>query len=299
MKYGLLLCIATMLACNVYGQATFHFEKSFAVAFPHGAANQVNYIQLPVDQNIIGLLTVTITGGYNHQLNMGVLKKRICVVKGSSGYFNEYTEILDASGPLATQWHIGDYDAQNNTIPIYHLVSTGNTISIKIDGQMQTAAAANQIQSQLAVTTPMTVAHTKTRQYKSIMQDRVGIGTATPTERLSVNGNIRAKEIKVEVANWPDYVFQPDYRLTSLAELEAYINANGHLPGIPKASEVKAEGVALAEMNRKLLEKVEELTLHLIEKDREMEAIRKEVDRMKAMESRLQLLEANILQDRN
>ncbi|MGK6353533.1 hypothetical protein [Parapedobacter sp. DT-150] len=106
----------------------------------------------------------------------------------------------------------------------------------------------------------------------------VGIGTATPAERLSVNGNIRAKEIKVEMANWPDYVFNADYPLTPLPELEAYIKENGHLPGIPTASNVEADGVALAEMNRKLLEKVEELTLHLI-------TIRKELDMMKAEKS--------------
>ncbi|WP_257667169.1 hypothetical protein [Parapedobacter tibetensis] len=127
----------------------------------------------------------------------------------------------------------------------------------------------------------------------------VGIGTTTPADKLSVNGRIRAREVKVETANWPDYVFRGDYELQPLPELEAYIKSNGHLPGMPTAKEAEADGIDLGEMNRKLLEKVEQLTLHLIEKDREMEAIRKEVDRMKAMESRLQHLEANILQDGN
>ncbi|SEL98541.1 hypothetical protein SAMN05421740_1201, partial [Parapedobacter koreensis] len=105
----------------------------------------------------------------------------------------------------------------------------------------------------------------KSRQYKSIMQDRVGIGTMDPAERLSVNGNIRAKEVKVEMANWPDYVFKRDYPLMPLPELETFINDNGHLPGIPSAIEAEASGIGLAEMNRRLLEKVEELTLHLLE----------------------------------
>ena len=97
----------------------------------------------------------------------------------------------------------------------------------------------------------------------------IGIGTATPTEKLSVNGNIRAKEVKVETANWPDYVFDEDYALTPLSELETYLKANKHLPGIPSAKEAEADGIGLAEMNRKLLEKVEELTLHLIDVKKE------------------------------
>lgn len=103
----------------------------------------------------------------------------------------------------------------------------------------------------------------------------VGIGTTTPQERLSVNGNIRAKEVKVETANWPDYVFKEGYDLMPLAELETHIQTHGHLPGIPSAKEAEADGVGLAEMNRKLLEKVEELTLHIIELYKRMEEYEK------------------------
>ncbi|MBK1442594.1 hypothetical protein JHJ32_21520 [Parapedobacter sp. ISTM3] len=107
-------------------------------------------------------------------------------------------------------------------------------------------------------------------QYASsfTIHGNVGIG-ASPTEKLSVNGNIRAKEVKVEMANWPDYVFGEEYDLMPLPVLESHIKTHGHLPGIPNAQEAEAEGIGLAEMNRKLLEKVEELTLHLIEKDKE------------------------------
>lgn len=107
--------------------------------------------------------------------------------------------------------------------------------------------------------------------YAIITKDgNMGIGTATPAEKLAVNGNIRAKEIKVETSNWPDYVFNVDYQLPSLAETEIAIKNTGHLPGIPSASEVKANGVELGEMNAKLLQKIEELTLHLIEKDKQI-----------------------------
>lgn len=83
--------------------------------------------------------------------------------------------------------------------------------------------------------------------------------------KLSVDGKIMSEEVRVELdANWPDYVFAQDYELMSLESLEKEIQILGHLPGIPAASEVEAEGFELGNMNRLLLEKVEELTLHVI-----------------------------------
>ncbi len=104
----------------------------------------------------------------------------------------------------------------------------------------------------------------------------VGIGTTTPNAKLAVNGNIRAKEVKVENANWPDYVFKKNYDLPSLKFTEQLIKEKGHLPGIPSAADVKANGVDLGEMNAKLLQKIEELTLYLIEIKKEVETLKRD-----------------------
>lgn len=96
----------------------------------------------------------------------------------------------------------------------------------------------------------------------------VGIGTSTPADKLSVNGNIRSKEVKVEAANWPDYVFEDHYKITSLENLEKYIKKNKHLPEVPSAKEISDNGLELGEMNKTLLKKVEELTLYLIEQNK-------------------------------
>ncbi len=95
---------------------------------------------------------------------------------------------------------------------------------------------------------------------------KVGIGVLIPDAMLTVNGDILASEVRVEsTGNGPDYVFEESYDLTSLEDLEAYIQKNKHLPEVPSAVEMKEEGIELAEMNMILLKKVEELTLHVIE----------------------------------
>jgi hypothetical protein len=87
----------------------------------------------------------------------------------------------------------------------------------------------------------------------------------TPTTKLSVNGTITTKEVIVTATGWSDYVFHPAYRLKPLNELAAYIQQNHHLPDIPSEAEVGEKGVSLGEMQSKLLAKIEELTLHVIQ----------------------------------
>ena len=103
----------------------------------------------------------------------------------------------------------------------------------------------------------------------------VGIGTTNPTKTLTVNGTILAKEVIVQ-SGWADYVFDQNYRLAPLREVEARIKAEHHLPGIPSAQEVAEHGASMGEMQAKLLSKVEELTLHLIEQEKRIEKLEAE-----------------------
>ncbi len=106
----------------------------------------------------------------------------------------------------------------------------------------------------------------------------VGIGTTTPTEKLAVNGRIRAKEVIVET-NWSDFVFDPGYRLTPLSEVERQIKSDRHLPGIPSAQDVAEGGVSLGDMQARLLQKIEELTLHLIQQEKQLDEQRTQIER--------------------
>jgi hypothetical protein len=94
-----------------------------------------------------------------------------------------------------------------------------------------------------------------------------GLTDRLPTDyKLAVGGKILAEEVRVKlIKDWADYVFTPTYRLASLQEVEQFIETHHHLPEIPTADEVGAQGVDLGLMQSKLLAKIEELTLHLIE----------------------------------
>jgi hypothetical protein len=98
---------------------------------------------------------------------------------------------------------------------------------------------------------------------------KVGIGTLNPNYLLSVKGVIGTNDLVIEdLSNWPDFVFHPNYPLRLLHDLEQFIKENSHLPDIPTEDEVRKNGIDLGEMNSKLLQKVEELTLYIIEQNK-------------------------------
>ena len=145
----------------------------------------------------------------------------------------------------------------------------------------------------------------------------VGIGTGNPQARLDVRGAFRLKgnlnfvasvnqslieinkepfltidpdntpvlshfKIKYKTENqWSDKVFEKDYKLLKISQVEKYIQANGHLPNVPSASEVVKEGVGMDVMLSKLLEKVEELTLYTIQQQKEIDGLKKQVKNLK------------------
>lgn len=106
----------------------------------------------------------------------------------------------------------------------------------------------------------------------------VGVGTNEPPAKFSVNGKVLAKEVHVCTSPdcWPDYVFGENYKLMNLKELDAYVKANKHLPGVPSANEVEEQGdVDLGQMNAILLEKVEELTRYVIDLQKQIDELKK------------------------
>lgn len=112
---------------------------------------------------------------------------------------------------------------------------------------------------------------------------RVGIGTSNPDKTLTVNGGIHCKELLIDTNVFADYVFAKDYRLASLGEVEAHIQKKGHLPGVPSAQEACAKGVNVGEMQTLLLQKIEELTLYMIEQEKRIARLESENTALKRL----------------
>lgn len=124
---------------------------------------------------------------------------------------------------------------------------------------------------------PITFSTAGVDRLKINQDGTIGIGTSnTGSFKLAVEGKIGARELKVTLDNpWPDYVFNKKYPLLNIKSLEKYISINNHLPGVPSAEQIKENGgVELGQMTAKLMEKVEELTLYLIELKKENDEIK-------------------------
>jgi hypothetical protein len=115
-------------------------------------------------------------------------------------------------------------------------------------------------------------------------------GTVDISKDLNVSATVRSKEVKVTMNGWPDFVFEKSYELTSLPEIEKYIKLNKHLPEIPSAIEIEKNGLNLGDMDKRLLQKIEELTLHLIQKDKEIKELKVEVGRLNDLEAKVNKL---------
>jgi hypothetical protein len=116
----------------------------------------------------------------------------------------------------------------------------------------------------------------------------VGIGTTNPQYKLAVTGNIGAQDIIVTNYGWSDYVFRPGYRLRPLSEVSAFIQKHHHLPDIPTEAEVKEKGVSMAAMQTKLLAKIEELTLHMIQADKRNNRLERQNQELRERIARLE-----------
>ena len=213
-------------------------------------------------------------------------------------------------GPVLTSWSYDDQNIYNNNIGMvgigglpsgsFKLDILGNTAISRDDGNTNSLYANNSIlaiqrrypfptntdhylkideeslQSAGSFTFPSTVF---TRPlHINPFGGQVTIGTSknlvSGGYKLAVNGSVKCREVVVENALWPDYVFDKKYPLKSIDELEKFIHENGHLPNIPKASEIYEKGQAVGEIQKLMMEKIEELSLYIIQLKKEIDVLK-------------------------
>ncbi len=185
---------------------------------------------------------------------------------------------LNVSGNtfLGAALSVGGGTTLGSTLNVTGNTTLGSTLSVGSNatiGNTLTVAANANVGANLAVNASATIG-TDARVNGRVI---VGNPASTPgSHSMYVNGSIVATEVKVALqTNWPDYVFEPGYATPNLTEWEQFIAQNKHLPGVPSAAEVSQNGgIELGEMNRVLLQKVEELTLLLISQQKQIDALK-------------------------
>jgi hypothetical protein len=131
--------------------------------------------------------------------------------------------------------------------------------------------------------------------YRNILSEKLGIGTYSPDFALDVVGTIRAHEIVVSKAKTADFVFEKDYNLRTLEEVDAFVKEHKHLPEIPSAQEMEKGGVNVAQMNKLLLQKVEELTLYTLEQEKKIVSQQKVIETQNSKLQKLDRLEKRMV----
>jgi len=263
-KRILLTVISVVCLLNVFAQHNPIYVADYRAEIPptHGTKIKTT---MPFSPSI-GIPTIRIEGiEYTRFTNL-VLNLSFSVYNNSF----HFAALSSSGGYCPDVW----LSVENGKICIYideKVYQRRFTVSIF---SSELAAYPQYLQGWTVVDAALAGTNRKKGEYQN-MFGKVGIGVPWASCELDVNGTIRANEIKVNTdwADYPDFVFKPDYKLPTLDEVETHINNHGHLPGIPSANEASKDGISLGEMNVKLLQKIEELTLYILEQEKRIKKL--------------------------
>jgi len=282
-----ILVILFILPFKSFSQNAFEWN-GISPQFENGTSNLVAYIDFG-EIALWGNVEVSLTYSFNNQNSTGLYRKTYNIGRNlGASIFSNTSEVTSALGPVADQWKLGSFEVNSVghlVIPIYHLVSTGNAIVVNIRG-MSTITVNTSL---INITTPSVLLNANTRDYNYI-NGKLSVGTskADPDALFTVAGNINSRELKVKVNAGADFVFHPAYQLPELQSIEKYVKLNKHLPEIPSAKEMKESGLLVGDFQIKLLQKIEELTLYIIDLKKENQEYSKSIKEVKELTIKLQ-----------
>ena len=278
MKNRLIIILLLLLSVNfIFAQYKTEWKgKSKSFSKDHN----VCYIDLG-KQEIWGTINITLTGHWAWERTTGYYKKIFDIAYNVGSLFSVEPSNVETVGWVNRNFKIGvpfkDED-DHLKIPIYHINNLINYVCVFIE--IHSISGINTELISISENQVSSVSFSNEREYNSIAT-KLGIGTLYPKHKLDVNGTIRAKEIIVENPSTADFVFEDTYKLKSLREVEQFIKKNKHLPDVASAKQMKKNGVKQGEMNAKLLQKIEELTLYMIKQNKQTEKLLKETQLLK------------------
>ncbi|MGX1931320.1 hypothetical protein [Flagellimonas sp. 2504JD4-2] len=272
------MCLFLLLISTscVFGQIQYH-EGKWGLGNPSVGwyklatfdLSNTNYNSIIVDAEVN--YTRTYEYGYNASANIFIRKVTSDNYGGKWNYTIEGTEIGDlikCKKIDATTYELYAYSSGNHGhVSVRLAITSEQTVMVTIPSSVT------------QVSNPDSYTDVPKIGKSASFIDNVGIGTTSPDSKLTVKGKIHAEEVKVDLlVPGPDYVFKEDYDLKSLEEVQNYIKEHGHLPNIPSAVEMEANGIQLGEMNMKLLEKIEELTLYALEQQERIQEFKRQLE---------------------
>jgi hypothetical protein len=212
---------------------------------------------------------------------------------GNSAYGSSNTPNLVVGGKVrAGNYQVGITDVNAHSIEIGgpNPTQTNGQATISLHHHNEIAHQLRYTSGTLFLEAAGNSAYGSSNTPNLVVGGNLGIGTTdTKGYKLGVNGAAIATSMTVKLnANWPDFVFAETYGLRSLAEVERYIQANSHLPEVPSAAQVGKDGINLGEMDATLLKKIEELTLYLIEQNKQLQEQNKQLQELKKGNEALQ-----------
>lgn len=256
-------------------------------------SNSMNAATTSTQNVVVGnnaLTTVTTTGNYNVAVGNGSLNKTTTGQYNIHlGYYNAESSVTTGTRNIGIGYNAGkNLTTGSNNI----IIGSENLPNIVLNAPIS-ATENNQLNignwiygynGQIAIgsfTTPLSTVFTNNPEYQ-----------------LIVKNGIKTEKVRVELAianSWPDYVFEKDYKLMPIEELTSFITLNKHLPNIPNAEEIKKDGIDLGQMDGKLLEKIEELTLYNIDLYKESKILKEENNSLKEENEQQQKLLNDLL----